>query len=98
MFALAGLQPTTQNRAEDLVQEVFISAFEHIGSFDPRRGSLRTWLRRGRCHHCFVLGDHRAQSQDSRVFGPVPLADVKGRLEYVYWPSDDWTRFGRYPY
>ena len=46
--------------------------------------------------YCFVLGDHRSRSVDSRNFGPVPLADVKGRLDYIYWPALSWERFGRY--
>jgi signal peptidase I len=44
-------------------------------------------------HHCFVLGDNRNLSRDSRHFGPVPLATVKGRAEYLYWPVEGWTRF-----
>lgn len=44
-------------------------------------------------HHCFVLGDNRNLSHDSRHFGPVPLATVKGRAEYLYWPVEGWTRF-----
>lgn len=44
---------------------------------------------------CFVLGDNRSQSKDSRIFGPIPLADVKGRVDYIYWPALSWSRFGR---
>jgi len=36
--------------------------------------------------HCFVLGDNRNVARDSRDFGPVPLADIVGRAEYVYLP------------
>lgn len=46
--------------------------------------------------HCFVLGDNRAQSSDSRHFGPVPLADIKGRVDYIYLPAETWSRFGKY--
>ena len=46
--------------------------------------------------HCFVLGDNRNNSFDSRYFGPVPLTDVKGRVDYIYYPAESWTRFGRY--
>ena len=45
-------------------------------------------------HHCFVLGDNRNLSQDSRHFGPVPVATIKGRAEYLYWPAKGWSRFG----
>jgi len=53
----------------------------------------RTRVPNGRC---FVLGDNRPVSQDSRHFGPVPLADVLGRVDFVYWPAETWTRFGRF--
>jgi signal peptidase I len=45
-------------------------------------------------HHCFVLGDHHNRSYDSRAFGPVPLATVIGRIDYLHWPVGTWTRFG----
>ena len=45
-------------------------------------------------HHCFVLGDHRNGSYDSRAFGPVPLATVIGRVDYLYWPVKTMARFG----
>ena len=43
---------------------------------------------------CFVLGDNRNYSEDSSQFGPIPLATIKGRAEYIYWPAKDWSRFG----
>jgi signal peptidase I len=46
-------------------------------------------------YHCFVLGDNRDMSEDSRHFGPLPLATIKGRADYLYWPAKDWSRFGR---
>jgi len=46
-------------------------------------------------YHCFVLGDNRNSSEDSRHYGSVPLATIKGRADYLYWPAKDWTRFGR---
>jgi len=45
---------------------------------------------------CFVLGDNRENSRDSRHFGPVPLGDVIGVAEYVYLPGDSWSRFGTF--
>jgi signal peptidase I len=38
----------------------------------------------------FVMGDHRNDSQDSRVHGPVPISDVIGRAFVVIWPAKDW--------
>ena len=46
-------------------------------------------------HHCFVLGDNRYASLDSRHFGPIPYAVIEGRADYIYWPADTWSRFGR---
>jgi signal peptidase I len=34
----------------------------------------------------FLLGDHRAVSEDSRTFGTVPLSSVIGRAWLRYWP------------
>ncbi|GAB4400772.1 MAG: signal peptidase I [Anaerolineales bacterium] len=34
----------------------------------------------------FVLGDNRNRSMDSHVWGMVPLDDVIGKAEFVYWP------------
>lgn len=31
-------------------------------------------------HHVFLLGDNRGISLDSRLFGPVPVASIVGRL------------------
>lgn len=36
----------------------------------------------------FVLGDHRAASQDSRVFGTIQISSVIGRAWLRYWPFD----------
>ncbi len=46
--------------------------------------------------YCFVIGDNRTYSLDSRNFGPVPISATKGRIDYIFYPGDkDWSRFGR---
>ncbi|GIF02926.1 hypothetical protein Asi03nite_04640 [Actinoplanes siamensis] len=39
----------------------------------------------------FVMGDHRAVSQDARCQGPVPIENVIGRAFVIVWPSDRFT-------
>src|SRR5215213_1246300 len=41
-FALNALGE--RGAAEEVVQEVFTRAWRHAGSYDPGRGSVRTWL------------------------------------------------------
>jgi signal peptidase I len=43
----------------------------------------------------FVLGDHRAVSQDSRAFGPITVSSVLGRAFLRYWPLDSFEVIGR---
>jgi signal peptidase I len=45
-------------------------------------------------HHVFVLGDNRDRANDGRHFGTIHLADIVGYVEYIYWPSESWSRFG----
>ena len=39
----------------------------------------------------FMMGDNRLDSDDSRVWGPVPARDLIGKAFFVYWPV---TRIG----
>jgi signal peptidase I len=43
---------------------------------------------------CFVLGDARDDSRDSRRCGFVRLEDVMGAVEFIHYPAASWKRFG----
>src|SRR5262245_38525922 len=43
---------------------------------------------------CFMLGDNRNHSQDSRAFGFVALGEILGDVQYIYYPAVTWARFG----
>ena len=66
---------------------------QYTDAADEQRsiGDLKTTVP---ARHVFVLGDNRDRSRDSREFGAVPVGDVVGYVEYIYWPAESWSRFG----
>jgi signal peptidase I len=42
---------------------------------------------------CFVLGDNRGDSHDSRRFSGVPLRNLKGKVVVRWWPLDCFSSF-----
>jgi signal peptidase I len=65
--------------------------YTHGQASDPLPGSRVTFPLKIPPGYIWCMGDNRTQSQDSRWFGPVPLASVHGRAFFIYWPI---SRFG----
>ena len=60
----------------NLLEEAYLAA---------KDSTDRVWDRLGEGEY-IVLGDNRAQSNDSRNWGPVPEANLRGKVWMVYWP------------
>ena len=52
-------------------------------SFLDRRSYPPLYVEPG---HYYVLGDHRDQSNDSRMWGLVPQQNIYGKAVFRYWP------------
>lgn len=39
--------------------------------------------------HCWVEGDNLEWSRDSRVYGPIPMALIRGKIVYRLWPFSE---------
>jgi len=51
-----------QEDTEDVVQNTFVAAYQHLKDFDPQRASLPTWLQRIAYHEAlYHLRKHRRQ-------------------------------------
>uniref|UniRef100_A0A0C9QNG5 Mitochondrial inner membrane protease subunit 2 n=1 Tax=Wollemia nobilis TaxID=56998 RepID=A0A0C9QNG5_9CONI len=38
--------------------------------------------------HCWVEGDNEVPGFDSRIFGPIPLGLITGRVTHIIWPPN----------
>ena len=69
--------------------QILLASSTETSSADDKKGGAqgrnfpKTTIPNG---HCFVLGDNRNNSYDSRNYGPVPMSDIVGRVGYIYYP------------
>ena len=66
------------------LEEPYIFADEPGDPPQPTIASQDRWV--VPAGELFLMGDHRANSADSRSFGPVPVANIIGRAWLRYWP------------
>lgn len=86
IYAFCYRQTLEKQLAMDLTQEIFISALQSLGGFNPQKGSFRTWLYR--IASCRVADYFRSRSyRMGRLSQPlesvcsVSDGDIAARLE-----------------
>lgn len=77
--------------------QVYVNGKALVESYVPPENRDDSTWRDGRevtvpADRYFVLGDHRNQSSDSRMWGWVPRANIYGKAVFVYWPLDKMGR------
>jgi signal peptidase I len=87
--------PGDRIRIED--GHVFVNGRELSENYIPPENRDDSTWRDGRevtvpANDYFVLGDHRNQSSDSRMWGWVPRKNIYGKAVFVYWPLDKMGR------
>jgi len=87
--------------------EEFDYYLERLGDHTHIKQENGSFLREGEeitvpPNHFFAMGDNRGNSSDSRVWGPVPMENLKGRamLIWLSWDHDQggvrYDRFGKW--
>jgi signal peptidase I len=62
---------------EEVLDEPYLSQKDHSNASEITLGE----------GEYYVLGDNRAHSNDSRSWGAVPDANIRGKVWMVYWPA-----------
>ena len=74
LMAFVGRIVDQQEDAEDIVQNTFVAAYEHLKDYDPQRASLTTWLQRIAYHEalCYLRKRKRQVLLPLEVGADVP--------------------------
>jgi signal peptidase I len=62
---------------EEVLDEPYLSRKDHSNASEVTLGE----------GEYYVLGDNRTHSNDSRSWGTVPEANIRGKVWMVYWPA-----------
>lgn len=71
LMAFVGRIVKQQEDAEDVVQNTFVAAYEHLKDYDPLRASLSTWLQRIAYHEAL----YHLRKRKRQVLLPLDMGD-----------------------
>ncbi len=80
-FSIAARIVGSRDRAQDVVQEAFLNLWRSAGRYDPKQGSVRTWLMvmvrtRGIDAVRRLSSHQRVQAQEAASVARAPASDV----------------------
>lgn len=71
LMAFVGRMVEQQADAEDVVQNTFVAAYEHLKDYDQQRASLATWLQRIAYHEAL----YHLRKRKRQVLLPIEVGD-----------------------
>jgi RNA polymerase sigma-70 factor, ECF subfamily len=82
VYKTAILMIQDADRAEDVLQDVFVKVFTSLGKYDPAKAALSTWIYRITVNHCLNM-------RRGRSFRTVPLEEAAFALARTAMPGPD---------
>jgi RNA polymerase sigma-70 factor (ECF subfamily) len=79
-----------EHDAEDITQEVFLAAFDHLGSYNAKRASLLTWLFTIARNRCVNYLKRKRPVIDGEAIGNIqPAASSDDSARNAFWSCLD---------
>ena len=75
LMTFVGRIVTTQEDAEDVVQETFVTAYEHLDDYAQEKASLKTWLYRIAYHEALYHLRRRKRLQEIHIVVDEDIPD-----------------------